>query len=89
MTPRQLSRKAAQGIPEVAERWLAPVAERLRYLVGIAEGGTMTDRDFFHLVATMEREAPTLLTRLDAPYLARTLEELQLEAILIPLENAR
>jgi hypothetical protein len=86
MTPRKLSRQAAQGIPQMAERWLAPVAERLRYLIDLAERGTLTDRDFFALVATMEREAPTLLTRLDAPLLARQLEDLQLEAILTALE---
>ena len=87
MTPRQIQQKAYDGIPALAERWLAPIAERLRNAIELAESGQLTPEQFAAVIAQMEREAPELLARMDTQHLADTLEEIQLEGMLYSLER--
>ena len=92
MTLKEIQRQAIRGIPQIAEQWLAPIGERLRDAIAVAESGTLSDAQFAAYISALYEESPKLLDRIDVMTLADSLADVQAEAMLTELErgtNAR
>lgn len=86
MTVEELAASTEDQLPELAAIWLAPVDVFVGDLMGMAE--MLEPQAFFGEVTRALTELPNLYGQLDKDALQDALEDVQGEAMAIPLEDS-